>query len=87
MSDLTPQEIRDRLARVENLLADIAPDGTQAPLQLAVDLCVANATVLNAAALTLLVEEQQQANRIATAQVYATMGPSMFSQARVILDA
>lgn len=74
MSVPTPQEIRDRLARVENLLADIAPDDTQTPRQLVLNLCLAKATVLQAAATTLLVEQQVIANLIAAAQVQAITG-------------
>lgn len=83
----SPQEIRDRLARVETVLKDahtelamkdgVSPDTVAAFLD-------AKTNILHAAATTLLVEAQDLSNMIATAQVWATMGENR--NAREILS-
>jgi hypothetical protein len=89
MSAPTPQEIRDRLAKVESTLQQtweqLSAKDTVSAIHIAA-LADAKTNVLHAAALTLLVEQQTAANKIAAAQVYDTMGPSMFSLARQIVE-
>jgi hypothetical protein len=76
MSAPTPQEIRNRLGLVEltlnqaweELAKDEAVDADTCTFLLS-----AKTQALHAAALTLLVEAQQAANKIAVAQVLATL--------------
>lgn len=80
----TPQEIRDRLGLVESILSDISTDPNKViPTQMAVDMCTAKATVLNAAVLTLLAEQQAVENQLTAAAVYVSLGD--LATARAIL--
>ena len=79
MSAPIPQEIRDRLGRVETVLREAHEELSQkdgvSPITVAAFLD-AKTNILHAAALTLLVEQQRTANRLAVAQVWASLGES-----------
>jgi len=87
MSALTSQEIRNRLAKVEITVAEIHEEitsGGVADANTLTALLHTKATVLNAAAITLLVEQQQTANELAAAAVYVSLGD--LSLARGIVE-
>lgn len=90
MNAPTPQEIRDRLGLLEGVLNEtwdqLSADSTGVSIRDLTSVLESKTSVLHAAALTLLVEAQQQANQIAAAQVYASMGQASYGLARKIVE-
>jgi hypothetical protein len=86
MSTLTPQEIRDRLAKVESTLQQtwdsLSSKGIVSAINIAA-LVDAKTNVLHAAALTLLVQQQEIANQLAAAAVYVSLGDLVLARSIV----